>query len=176
MCMQTEACSCGLIAALIAMLKADDSECQAAAAALLHVLAAATQISRYCCYNQCCIPAAASACIPAAVSACIPAASLLPSLLPSVLAPLVLPSLLKLCCISDATSACIPCAAHLVQCHLCRLYTAWHASTQTPFKLLLKLQQDCIAASVLLCLYANVALDLCLVCQFLVNCKDWRRL
>lgn len=45
-CMQSEACSCGLIAALVAMLKADDPDCQAAAAALLHVLAAATQVSR----------------------------------------------------------------------------------------------------------------------------------
>lgn len=49
--MQTEACGCGLTPALVAMLKSEDSDCQAAAAALLHTLAAATQNSRYCFCN-----------------------------------------------------------------------------------------------------------------------------
>ena len=53
--MQSEACACGLIAALVAMLKADDPDCQAAAAAVLHMLAAATQVSRSALQSQICV-------------------------------------------------------------------------------------------------------------------------
>ncbi len=45
--LQSEACACGVIPALVAMLVGGDADCQASAAALLHVLAAATHTSRY---------------------------------------------------------------------------------------------------------------------------------
>jgi len=44
--LQSEACACGTIPALVAVLKGSDVDCQAAAASLLHTLAAATHISR----------------------------------------------------------------------------------------------------------------------------------
>ena len=122
-CMQTEACGCGLIAALIAMLKAEDSDCQAAAAALLHVLAAATQISRY----PCCAISAASL-LPSELHSCwLRAVSLLHPY-SSNCSPAA--SLLHACCMPAAISAefllppcCHPCL-HSCCCHC--LYACCH--------------------------------------------------
>ena len=106
------------------MLKANDPDCQAAAAALLHILAAATPISRY----TCCLPAAVlsasmlSPCchqyysppsIPATISAdtwdAVTSAESLP-VFPASLHVSLLPASLCPCCIC----ACVPCAAHLM--------------------------------------------------------------
>ena len=163
-CMQTEACSCGLIAALIAMLKADDSDCQAAAAALLHVLAAATEISRCpCCGHQCYILAASllpselrscwlraasllrpysSNCSPGASllhACCIPAAAI--SAAP--LVPLCCHHCLHPCC-CHCLYACCHCCVHPRSCILGECATPAHC---TPHRHATKADSNAIQAS-----------------------------